>query len=153
MGTWSPDILGSDGAMDTIIDIEGLIGVNDLYPLDFNPSETRKVRSRLEASETKIIAGKVLRGKTVPWSTEEWLVIAAAYLATGATIPDQVRDHALNACREEIADLTTVNSVGWSFPVERIKVLERHVEDIQAHKPGQITEIAHVGLFEAMRAG
>lgn len=149
MGTWSADILGGDGPMDTLSTLERLIGHDDLYPLDFTEIEALDVRKRLEANTTKVLEGN----PKYPWQSDAWPVIAAAYLASGATMPEGVRDQALASCREEIANLSTINSDGWGDPAERIAVLENHILAIHAHAPGRTTEITHVGLFQAMGRG
>lgn len=149
MGTWSADILGGDGPMDTLSTLERLIGHDDLYPLDFNEIEAKDVRKRLEANATKVLEGN----PKYPWQSDAWPVIAATYLTSGAIMPEGVRDRALASCREEMTDLSTVNSDGWGNPAERIAVLKQHIIDIDAHEPGRITEISHVGLFEAMGRG
>ena len=154
MGTWSPDILGGDGPLDTLCTIEDLIGYDSddggVYCIfahrNASADDARQVRSCLEANEAKVIAGN----PKYPWDGEAWPVIAAVYLASGATMPDQIRDQALAACKEEITDLSKANSMGWGDPAERIAVLEKHILDIQAHEPGKITNIGHVGLFETM---
>jgi hypothetical protein len=154
MGTWSSDILGGDGPLDTLCTIEDLIGYDNddggVYRIfartNASADDARQVRSHLEANEAKVIAGN----PKYPWDDESWPVIAAVYLASGATMPDQIRDQALAACKEEITDLSTVNSMGWNTTAERIAVLEKHILDIQAHEPGKITNIGHVGLFEAI---
>lgn len=146
MGTWSADILGGDHPMDVLGLLADLIGYEHddagLYPLEFNADEVKGVRFLLESHEAAILSHK--------WNTPDLPVLAAAYLATGAVMPEAVREGALQACRVEADELRTTNADGWSKPEERIAVLENHMKLIEQHEPGKITPIQHKGLFETL---
>jgi len=146
MGTWSPDMLGSDTASDILFVLSKQVGYNgdedDLYTFLTQPQDKAilaKAAQRLTQNEFAILRHK--------WfdDVEVWPVISCAYIGTGAFLPPVIKQRAIRDCKKEIADL---ENIGWNDNgVERKKVLEDLISKLENYN-GTPVKIDHIGLFE-----
>lgn len=146
MGTWSVDVFGSDNALDFICEIQDAIGIQGLYPRP-PQDQTSRVRTALEHYMPLLIE---LAKESSTWgirSREKLPVLAALFMTTGAAMSDELRTLAAEAARVNAQE---AERDGWYEPQERERYMEALAVQIEAHQPGEIANVGHRGLFEAM---
>ena len=137
MGWWSEDILGGDGPLDTIAEIEDILEIEDLYPLDA-VEEKSKVAQAIEEKTEQLVE---LMDKSDHIYSE---VLAVVIMSMGAKMDHRIKTAALQAAQSE-------NPVqdGWGNPEARQTVLDEFCDLVEKYdnKPVQIK---HASLFDKM---
>ena len=142
MGWWGPGLLEGDPPMDTLCFLGDHIGIEDLYPLDFDDSAAAQVRSALEGLGESVLEDPNLN------NSEALPVVAATYLQSGAAMPEKVKVAALVAIRKD-----AFGGDGWrDGGAERKAVMAWLEAAVLAHEPGKRVDIESRGLLETVLA-
>ena len=142
MGCWGCGMFEGDSALDTLYNIEKIIGIHNLYSIIFS-KDTEAIRVALNNNANEILNSNL-------FDSGDMMVVAAIIMMTGAELSDSIRELAMLGIGEEIS---TVDVVGWKDDgVGRKAVLIDLLEKLVVYD-GEKIAISHTGLLETICGG
>lgn len=151
MGWWSEDVLGGDQPLDYLGALEENLGIQGdegtvCYPLERMHDEDRdRVRTKLDEAFARVTVDEIVRDMTYGTPTPADLnialqVLAVVVMATGAHMPDDLRQGGEEAARQD----------EWAQEgdPERTRQMEGLVARLREYKDGDVMSTPTTGLFQ-----
>jgi hypothetical protein len=103
MGWWSADIFGGDTPLDEVYELEQMIGVEDIYPIERWDDDVLEAVTQGLFKCRDSLAHKMEKGlaEGSSYGAVFAQIVGAIWMATGLPMPDEIRAATLRGCDDD----------------------------------------------------